>query len=117
MWDLIQHFQIQEARDEARNATRRADRQENRTATTNDQIERLMLASQAMWELLRDQLGMTDDQLRAKMHEIDSRDGTLDDKMGADIITCPHCGRKTNTRNKRCIYCAEAVQGTHVFGT
>jgi hypothetical protein len=116
LWDIIQHYQIEEARGEARNAVERASRQEARVATINDQIERLLLASQAMWELLRDQLGMTDDQLRAKMREIDGRDGTIDDKMGADVVDCPHCGRKTNTRNGLCNYCQKPVQGAHVFG-
>ena len=116
MWDLIQHFQIEEAKQEARDAARRAAGQESRSAATNDQVERLMLATQAMWELLRDRLGLTDAELRAKMHEIDGRDGALDEKMGADVIDCPHCGRKTNTRNQRCSYCQGEVQSLHVFG-
>ena len=116
LWDIVQHFQIDEAKEEARQASRRATNQETRTTTANDQIERLMLATQAMWELLRDQLGITDDQLRAKMREIDGRDGTIDDKLGADVIDCPHCGRRTNTRSGRCNYCQEPVQGNHVFG-
>jgi len=115
LWDIVQHYQIQEARDEARDAAERASRQENRAATSNDQIERLMLATQAMWELVREQTGLGDAHLIAKMEEIDGRDGRLDEKIGAETIDCPHCGRKTNTRSGACFYCGKPVKDSHVF--
>jgi len=115
LWDIVQHYQIKEAREEARSAADRASRQETKVATGNDQIQRLMLATQAMWELVRERTGLTDADLLSKMEEIDGRDGMQDEKIGVEIIGCPHCGRKTNTRSGTCIYCGKAVEDSHVF--
>jgi len=115
LWNIIQHYQIKEARNEARSASDRASRQETKVANGNDRIERLMLATQAMWELVREHTGLTDTHLLAKMEEIDGRDGMQDQKIGVEIIDCPHCGRKTNTRSGTCIYCGKAVEDSHVL--
>ncbi|RYD36467.1 MAG: hypothetical protein EOP87_05405 [Verrucomicrobiaceae bacterium] len=115
MWDLIQHFQIDKARNEAREAIRQADGQRSRVASTDEKVERLTLACQAMWELLRDHHGLTEDQLYAKIMEIDARDGKFDGKVGEEIIQCPHCGQRTSTGKLRCVYCGKGVKASHSF--
>lgn len=115
LWDIVQHYQIKEARSEAKDAAERASRQETKVASGNDRIEKLMLATQAMWELLREHAGLSDEQLLAKMAEIDGRDGKIDEKIGAESIDCPHCGRKTSTRSGACLYCGKPVRDSHVF--
>jgi hypothetical protein len=117
LWDIVQHYQIKGARDESRNAAERASRHESKIANGNDRIERLMLATQAMWELVREHTGLGDEHLLAKMAEIDSRDGMIDEKIGAETIDCPHCGRKTNTRSGACFYCGKPVRDSHVFAS
>jgi NAD-dependent SIR2 family protein deacetylase len=68
-----------------------------------------------MWELLRDYLGFADEHLTAKILEIDSRDGTVDGKIGADVIDCPHCGQKASTIKPRCMYCGHSLPSSHVM--
>jgi hypothetical protein len=60
MWDLIQHFQIEKAREEAQDAAASVHSQNIRIEAVDDPIERLTLACQAMWELLRDHSGLTE---------------------------------------------------------
>lgn len=79
------------------------------------ELDRLTLANQAMWELLRDHLGFSDEHLRAKITEIDGRDGTVDGKIGADLKTCPSCHRTSRMQTGNCVYCGEKVHGPHVF--
>lgn len=117
MWDLLQHFQIESAREEAHDATSAAYIQGSRIDALEAQVERLTLASQAMWELLRDHSGLTEGQLYSKILEIDGRDGAVDGAISSEVITCPHCNQKTNTHKLRCVYCRKPVKPKHQFKT
>lgn len=71
----------------------------------HDQVERLSLLNQALWELLRDRLGLSDGDLEQKAQEVDLRDGVLDGKKTRHPLRCPHCGRISSSRHKKCLYC------------
>lgn len=75
----------------------------------------MALASQAMWELVRARLEISEEELLAKMNEIDLRDGTKDDRMSTRPTSCPKCKRTSSTKNTRCIYCGELLPKPHVF--
>jgi len=49
------------------------------------------------------------------MTEVDLRDGTQDGRMTPVIITCPKCGKPSNSKNTRCMYCGAALAKPHVF--
>lgn len=115
MWDLLQHFQIEEVRQKADDASRNAERQQADVGSVQDQVDRLTLTCQAMWELLRDHSGLTESQLKNKIVEIDGRDGATDGKIGIEVIVCPHCGNKTGTRKSRCVFCGKPVKAIHAF--
>lgn len=78
-------------------------------------VERLSLASQAMWELLREKSNLTDDDIEAKMLEIDLRDGKKDGKIGTQIMECPSCKRKTNSKRMTCVMCGAPIRRRHKF--
>lgn len=117
MWDLLQHFQIESVREEAQDASWAARSQSSRIEAVEAQVERLTLASQAMWELLRDHSGLTEGQLYSKILEIDGRDGSVDGSISSEVIVCPHCGKNTNTNKLRCVYCRKPVKPKHQFKT
>lgn len=68
-------------------------------------LDKICLVSQALWELLRDNTRLTDEDLLKKMHEVDLRDGKLDAKMAAELQKCPQCGRAISARHGKCLYC------------
>ena len=76
----------------------------------------LTITCQALWEILRTQTGMRDDQILAKMQEIDARDGRVDGKISTTLAECPKCRRKSNSARKSCLYCGTALPVRHVFG-
>ncbi len=78
-------------------------------------VELLMVVCQAQWELLRDRTGLTEEELAAKITEVDARDGTADGRIGAAIADCPACGRKGNTRREFCLYCGERLPRAEPF--
>jgi hypothetical protein len=116
LWDVLQHMQIAKAKESAELANSRVDGISARKDTTKQELEELTLACQAMWELLRDRLGVTGEELKAKMLEIDARDGVVDGKIGAEITGCPNCGQKVTTNKPNCIYCGHRVPSSaHVM--
>jgi hypothetical protein len=114
--DLFQQQQIQDARRKAENASEKAS---DMRAVLDDfarRVEALALANQALFEILRERTGITDDEVLARMQQIDLRDGTKDGRMGGKPTTCPRCGRRANTVRKHCIYCGARLTGGHLFG-
>jgi hypothetical protein len=75
----------------------------------NRRIDRLSLACQAMWELLRDATDFEEKDIFAKMQEVDLRDGVADGKMTPQTRECPSCKRQSNARRNICIYCGSAL--------
>jgi hypothetical protein len=74
------------------------------------QVERLSLMNQALWELLRDRLGLTDAELQAKALEVDLRDGVQDGMMTNQPVSCPACDRVSNSKHHRCLYCGQLFE-------
>ena len=70
-----------------------------------DRLEKMMLICRALWELRPSEPELTDDDLMAKVAEIDLRDGELNHKLNKPVLECPECGRRVNARSRRCIYC------------
>jgi hypothetical protein len=76
----------------------------------------LTITCQALWEILRAQTGLRDDQILAKMQEIDARDGRVDGKISTTLAECPKCRRKSNSTRKCCLYCGTMLPLQNVFG-
>jgi hypothetical protein len=78
-------------------------------------VNRLSLLCQAMWEMLRERAECTDDQLAAKVLEVDLRDGRNDSRIDTQISECPSCGRNTNSRRSTCVICGAELPRAHAF--
>ncbi|MDA0991681.1 MAG: hypothetical protein O3A51_13140 [Verrucomicrobia bacterium] len=70
-------------------------------------IEKLFMITEALWTLLKEQNGYTDEQLVQMIQDIDLRDGKLDGKVAksAERPTCTGCGRTLIRRQAKCLYC------------
>ena len=115
-WDLIQQAQIGQAQWEAQNAkSAAADVQaENRFFKARIQkleetVERVSLAAMAVAEILRDRLGVTQNEIEAKVQEIDLRDGKLDGRLRVPSDDCVHCGQTNSPHRRNCLYCGESL--------
>lgn len=115
LWDVHQQGQIGEARSEAKDAGRKAESAAAKLERMERQLDRVTIACQAMWEIIRDRGGATESMLKAKIEEIDLRDGRKDGKISGTVFECPSCGAKTNSKRKNCVICGEEVEGPHVF--
>lgn len=73
-------------------------------------IDRLTLLCQALWELLREQLNLTDEQLESIAAEVDARDGVQDGVQSEHPVRCGRCGRINSSRRNSCLYCGLEFQ-------
>ncbi|HOF38628.1 MAG TPA: hypothetical protein PLD73_01045 [Candidatus Hydrogenedentes bacterium] len=75
------------------------------TRELEHQVARMALLNQSLWELLCERLGLTEQELEAKVREVDLRDGVLDGKITNTPVKCPQCGRVSASKHYRCLYC------------
>jgi len=74
-------------------------------------IERLLMITEALWIILKEEHGYTDDMLVQKVNEVDLKDGKLDGKVAAKgPAECPKCHRKVLSRSNQCLFCGEVIK-------
>ena len=98
---------------QATEATNRANAAEMRVRELEHRVERLALACNAMWSLLRTQTGLTDQQLQEKIQQTDAADGVAG--HARNMQQCPGCGRQVSPRKGKCIYCGTACGEASAF--
>jgi len=113
--DIHQQGKINEASRQAERAANKADRFADDIKTLERRLDRLALASQALWEMLREAGHHSEEALAAKMQEIDMRDGTADGKISRTIKTCQDCGRNSNNKRLECLYCGSPLPEPNLF--
>ena len=71
----------------------------------NRRLDGLALVCVAMWSLLKDKTGLTEEDLLERVRQIDLADGQQDGAARRNVAKCPQCGRSMSSRHKRCLYC------------
>ncbi len=70
-----------------------------------EKIEFMRVANQALWEIVSEKCGVTVDEFKARVMEVDVRDGALDGRVTMRILDCPNCHQKVNSKRALCLYC------------
>jgi hypothetical protein len=116
LWEFFQMSRIEQsnwnsddAKSTAREAQRDAKELQLKVRVLEQQCERLNLAAMAMAEILRDRLGVTENEIQAKLTEIDLRDGQLDGKFRPSPEICPKCQRTNAANRRQCLYCGDTL--------
>lgn len=89
-----------------------SDASATRTKTTMLQadIERLFMITEALWTILKQERGYSDEDLIQKIKDIDLKDGKLNGKVDRQPnAACPQCGRTLLGTHSVCLYCGTAV--------
>lgn len=72
-------------------------------------LAKALLICETLWEFIREHHGLSDEQLREKIYEVDMRDGTLDGKHQRKAAECPSCGHMVSARHPACLYCGQII--------
>jgi hypothetical protein len=75
-------------------------------------LDRLLMITEALWTLMKQEHGYTDDVLIKMIGEIDQRKVVVDGVAVKDApVTCPSCGKLNMAKRSFCIYCGKPIQG------
>jgi hypothetical protein len=96
-------------------AKSKADRFADDVRVLQRKVDRLSLGCQALWEILCERTGLTDNDLAAKMERIDLRDGVKDGKITQQVVVCPKCHRNSSSKRTECIYCGTKLPDPNLF--
>ena len=114
-WDIYQEIRLNDI------SARQSDEHiagRNRELDLRD-LERLVrkmaLVNQALFELLKDRTGITDEELRLKIHEVDVRDGREDHKVSSAPLHCPKCQGKVTAGALKCKSCGATLAPKYPF--
>lgn len=89
---------------------------QNKLDSFERRLDHISLACQALWELIRETTSLTEEDILAKMEEIDLRDARKDGKMSTTTVKCESCGKISQSHRQTCIYCGEDLPDKkHVF--
>ncbi len=83
----------------------RANTAQRGLASVEERLDKLLLVNMAVWELLKENTSLNEDDLLAKVHEIDMRDGVADGKVTPTVQKCPKCDRTMSPKHRKCLYC------------
>ena len=117
LWDLYQQVRINQL-------DRRVDAIQG-TPTTDDlardsvvrleeKLDRLALITRALFELMQAS-GISEEQLSAKVTEIDLRDGQADCRMSPAPKRCPKCNAMISPKFGRCLFCGHREEAVGAF--
>jgi len=115
IWENNQQEKMASADQAAEIAEWEAEKYSSSADGVQVKVNRLSLACQAMWELLRENSELTESDLENKINEIDFRDGKADGKICIRVVTCPSCGKNTNSKRNTCIMCGAPIRKPHQF--
>lgn len=115
LWDFMLYQRTVEAERKAGEARIDARSASSDVHAVRDDLQRLLLLNRAMWELLRERTGCTDDDLMRKVTELDLQDGVRDGKLAVARRSCTACGRPLSRRHSRCMYCGAVDAGASPF--
>jgi uncharacterized protein YecE (DUF72 family) len=75
-------------------------------------IDRLAIITEAMWQLLAENVGLDEAELADKVQQLDGLDGTQDGRRQPRTSDCA-CGAKVTTKSEICQFCgAQAPKGS-----
>ncbi|MBL9156443.1 MAG: zinc ribbon domain-containing protein [Verrucomicrobiales bacterium] len=114
-FESSQNSRIDGASQTARDARSTARDAEREVAALQRRVDFLTIASQALWEIVRERMGLSDQQILERIKEIDLRDGKADGKISKSIQPCPQCHRNNQSGQSRCVYCGTELPIGRVF--
>jgi len=103
------------ARQQAAAASTDASSAKRDVADMQKEIGRLKLVCAAVWDLVKEKTSLTEDDLIAKVAELDAKDGVADGQLTRRVRQCVQCQRTVAAKQTKCMYCGTVQPVGSVF--
>jgi hypothetical protein len=119
LWNIVQAVQIKNLSNRAvlsdtqAEAHRGAARRDSEALA--DDLDRLRLVTEALWSFVGERLGVTEQELVARIQAIDLADGVADGRSTARPRPCPSCRAMVPADRAACQFCGAATPGQRAF--
>jgi hypothetical protein len=117
LWEYRQQREVNEASAKAREAARSSSESRLDIDELQRRIDTMGLLLMAMWSIIEEKTQVTEQELAARVRDLDMIDGRSDGRMPRMVTECRDCGRKMNLRHRTCMYCGgESLQQSPFAG-
>ena len=116
LWDVFQEQRMNDLDQRQDDLKGQSITLDHQVRNLRHQIARMALVNQALYELLKSRAGITDEDLRHKIREIDKRDGLENGKFQAGPVKCPKCGATVTAGALKCPSCGATIAPKYPFG-
>lgn len=76
-----------------------------------ENVHRLTIIVQALWEITKTKSGLTDEDLKKAMREVEIARA----KAFTEVGKCKSCSRPVSVQSKMCAFCGEKVEDDSIF--
>jgi hypothetical protein len=114
-WEFQQYRRIADANSAAHRGEQQAFEAHVEVQRLEAQVHRLTLINQAMWTLLKESAGFTDDRLTARVQELEAAQVPGPVSGAATLQHCPQCSRTLSQKHHRCLFCGYQAPATDGF--
>ena len=117
LYEMHQDARINTAQGAAFRADAKGDEAYHKVHQLELKVDKLIMISEALWLLLKQNSQLSDEDLEAMVKKIDLRDGRLDGRVAScGPQYCKKCGKALQKNSPICIYCGQGKEGA-VFPT
>jgi hypothetical protein len=78
---------------------------EERLLEVEDRVNKLLLVNAALYDIIKDKLNLTDDDIAYKINELNDKNFLREQKTDQYVRKCRKCGKNLIQRRTICVYC------------
>jgi hypothetical protein len=78
---------------------------EERLLEVEDRVNRLLLVNAALYDVIKEKLNVSDDDIARKINELKDNNFLLEQKTDQHVRKCRKCGKNLIQRRTLCVYC------------
>lgn len=119
LWDMHQQMSLRHGRvaQASSDSTqlRRHESMRDEVEALESRVERLLLLTDALWDLASERLGLTDEDLAARVTALDEASGSTDGRRHRPLRRCGACDAAVPHGRPTCAFCGVDAPGAGPF--